>query len=135
MEHLAIMDKETIEKIMNGEKLIESRFSKHMITPFRRVSVGDTVYLKVSSGDILATFEVGKVIYLEGLTREKINDVSLRYGNLINAPIGYFDRKMGSSFGTLMYVKNPKWILPTKISKKGRAAFVSAESILKKFEV
>ena len=46
MEHLAIMKKGYIEKILSGEKKIESRFSKSRIAPYHNIFPDDTVYMQ-----------------------------------------------------------------------------------------
>jgi predicted transcriptional regulator len=125
MVHLAIMDRKTIEMILAGEKVIESRFSKNKITPFNKVSVGETVYLKESGKDIVASFEIEKIIFYDNLIPEKVNWIKEKYNNLIKAPTSYWNYKLSSKYGTLMYIKNTKEIKQIKISKKNRQGFVS----------
>lgn len=125
MVHLAIMDKKTIEMILKGEKIIESRFSKNKITPFNKVNVGETVYLKESGKDIVTSFEIDKIIFYDNLTTKKVARIKEKYNSLIKAPDSYWNCKLNSKYGTLMYVKNAKTIKPIKISKKGRQGFVS----------
>jgi hypothetical protein len=129
MEHVAIMDKDTINKILNGTKTIESRFSKNKITPYQKVSIGDTIYLKETGKDIIATFLVDRVVYFDNLTPDMMKDIRERYGKSINAPDDYWNLKSDTNYGTLMYIKNPKSITPIKFNKKGRAGFVSKNNI------
>ncbi len=67
MKHLAIFKGDGGEKILTGEKLIETRFSKSKIPPFGVISTGDLVYIKPSGGDIIGQFRVKKVIFFDGL--------------------------------------------------------------------
>lgn len=129
MEHLAIMDKDTINKILNGTKTIESRFSKNKISPYHKVKVGDIVYLKEGGKEIIACFIVDKVIYFDNLNKDKVLEIKAKYGKEINADDSYFKIKESSSYGTLMYVKDPKRIEPITVYKKGRQGFISVGSI------
>ncbi|MBI1972386.1 ASCH domain-containing protein, partial [Candidatus Woesearchaeota archaeon] len=44
MDHLAILKKKWLEKILSGEKTIESRWYKQKITPYQKIAKGDTAY-------------------------------------------------------------------------------------------
>jgi hypothetical protein len=129
MVHLAIMDKNTIDMILKGEKTIESRFSKNKIPPFNKATAGETVYLKESGKDILTSFDIERVAYYDNLTSEKVGLIRDKYDDQINAPDSYWDRKLNSNYGTLMWIKNVKRIKPIKISKKGRQGFVSYDEL------
>jgi ASC-1-like (ASCH) protein len=129
MVHLAIMDKNTIDMILKGEKTIESRFSKNKISPFNKVTAGETVYLKESGKDILTSFDVEKIVFYDNLTSEKVGLIKDKYDDQINAPDSYWNHKLNSNYGTLMWIKNVKRIKPIKISKKGRQGFVSYDEL------
>lgn len=64
-KHLAIFKGGAGEKILSGEKIIESRFSKVKKAPFGEVCAGDLVYIKPSGKDIIGQFRVKKVCYFE----------------------------------------------------------------------
>ena len=129
MVHVAIMDKETINKILNGSKTIESRFSKNKITPYQKVSIGDTIYLKETGKDIIATFLVDRVVYFDNITPDIMKVIREKYGKFINASDDYWNLKNDTNYGTLIYIKNPISIKPIKFNKKGRAGFVSKNNI------
>jgi len=133
MEHLAIMDLETILMILDGFKVIESRFSKNNISPYKRVKIGDVVYLKVSGGEVLATFEVADVLYFDNLNEAKITDLKNKYNDKVKAPGSYWEYKKDCSYGTFIYIKNPKKIEPFPIYKKGRQAFVTVSKVMEDF--
>jgi hypothetical protein len=129
MEHLAIMDRETIDMVLNNEKAIESRFSKNKITPFNMIKSGDTVYLKESGKDVSAMFEAGDVEFYDNLNQNKIQKIKDKYNMLIKADDSYWNLKLDSKYGTLIHVKNAKRILPIKIQKRGRQGFISFNNI------
>ena len=124
MNHLAIMDdKKYIDKILNKEKTIESRFSKNKISPYKKIKPNDVVYLKVSgSNKIVAKFEVSKVLFFE---KFDIQDIKHKYNKFICAPDFYYIKKKYSKYATLIYIKNPCLIEKKEIIKKNRLAFVS----------
>lgn len=61
--HLAIMIEPFLGYILNGKKTIESRFSKNLIAPHRRIVPGDLVLLK--AGPIVASFCASSVEFVE----------------------------------------------------------------------
>jgi len=132
MEHLAIMDKNTIKMILNGEKTIETRFSKNKISPYQKVKIGDKVYLKESGKNIIAFFEIEKAIFFKDLNSGKIKEIKNNYNNLIKASDDYWNKKLNSNYGTLIFIKNVKKLdKPLKISKKDRRGFVSYNKLKK----
>lgn len=129
MEHLAIMDKKTISKIMYGSKSIESRFSKNRITPYKKINIGDTIYLKESGKDICGKFIAKDVLYFNNLNETRMMEIKSKYGSMVNAPDDYWNIKMDSKYGTLIYIKSPEYITPIRVYKKGRQGFVSFNNV------
>ena len=77
VRHLAIFKGDGADKILSGEKTIESRFSKSRIAPFGLISSGDLVYIKPSGKDIIGQFRVKKVIFFD------LGPIQHRYVTLI----------------------------------------------------
>ena len=44
--HLALMTEPYLSRVLNGEKVIESRFSTRKILPYQQIKSGDIVVLK-----------------------------------------------------------------------------------------
>ncbi|MFT5730205.1 MAG: ASC-1-like (ASCH) protein [Desulforhopalus sp.] len=61
MDHLAIMHKHFMNKVLSGEKTVESRWSKDRRSPYGKIQTGDTIYFKFSSGPVAAKADVSKV--------------------------------------------------------------------------
>jgi ASC-1-like (ASCH) protein len=118
MEHIAIMDEITINKILTGQKIIESRFSKNKIAPFNNIKKGEIVFLKKSGGDVLAYFEVDNVVFFEDLDKEKVKNIKEKYSECINAPLDFWISKMDSKYATLIFIKNPQKIEQFVLLKK-----------------
>lgn len=129
MEHLAIMKKGYIKKILSGEKKIESRFSKNKIIPFHTVSIGDKVYMQEVGKQVTAMFEVEKALFFENLSETKIEELRARYGKEICADDGFWDLKKYSKYATLIYIKSPITITPFKVNKSDRSAFKTVNSV------
>lgn len=55
MVHVGIMNpKNLIDKILSGEKKIESRWLKNRSAPWNKVAAGDEIYFKQSGGLVVA---------------------------------------------------------------------------------
>ncbi len=129
MEHLAIMSKGYIEKILSGEKSIESRFSVNRISPFGKIKAGEKVYLKETGKPVSASFEVESVLFFSDLDKGKITEIRAKYGNQICAEEDFWQIKQQARYATLIFVKNPKRVKPFKVEKSNRSAFMSVSSI------
>lgn len=129
MEHLAIMKKGYIEKILSGEKKIESRFSMNRITPYHKISPGDKVYMQEVGKEVTAVFEVEKALFFDGLTEEKVEEIRAHYGKDICADEAFWSLKKHSKYATLLYIKAPRPITPFQIHKSDRSAFKSVKSV------
>lgn len=125
MRHLAIVNKKFADAILNGRKSIETRFSKHNIPPFGRVSVGDIVYLKISGGEIVGQYRVKKVFYYQGITPTDFDKIFVEFGKFIlsgdkSQDQQYMEEKRGSMFGTLIFIGESERFITSPIKvKKG----------------
>lgn len=130
-KHLAIMNKPTIEAILNGQKTIETRFSKHRIVPFGLVSTGDLVYMKPPGDEIKGVFRVKKVFFYEGLTEEDLKSIFREYGARISMGDKiqnekYLQDKMNSYYGTLIFITGSERLItsPIRFKKKDQRGWV-----------
>ncbi len=126
MKHLAIFKGDGGDKILSGQKTIESRFSKVKLPPFGVVFAGDLVYIKPSGKDITGQFKVKKVIFYDGLLQNDILDIKNNYGEQIAADDNYWNKSLNSRYGTLIFISQPfKFITsPVKIPKKDLRGWV-----------
>ncbi len=129
MDHLAIMTKGYIDKILSGQKTIESRFSKNKITPFHKVNIGEKVYLQETGKNVTAMFEISKVIYYENLNENMIHKIKTEYGTQIAADDSFWQKKKASRYATLIFINNPIKITPFKTYKTDRSAFKTVNNI------
>lgn len=126
MKHLAIFKGNGAELILNGKKIIESRFSKNKIPPFGVISSGDLVYIKVSGGEIIGQFRVQKVIFYDGLDIRDIRGIREKYGKQLAVDEAYWKGKADAKFGSLIFIGQSVRFLtsPIKLKKKDLRGWV-----------
>ncbi|MFA6081803.1 MAG: hypothetical protein WC773_00065 [Patescibacteria group bacterium] len=111
--HLAVFVGEAINHILTGDKSVDIRLSRSATLPYRKIMSGDEIYLKQSSGAVMAKVEVENVLYFHHLTPEKIAQIAQKYGEQINMPIAFWDSKQKSQYATLIFLSNPQRLLST----------------------
>jgi ASC-1-like (ASCH) protein len=122
--HLVILKTEYIEAILEGRKTIESRFTKTRREFFGRVSPGDKLFLKVSSGPVCATAKVIKVKWYEDLTAKQIKQLKGKYNKQILGADDYWQSKSACRYGVLVWLGEVKRIKPVRIDKRDWRAWV-----------
>ena len=75
--HLIILKKPYLEAIIEGQKRVESRFTKIKHPHFKQVYAGDEIFLKLSSGPVCAMATTAAVKYFENLTPKQILQLKL----------------------------------------------------------
>jgi len=124
MEHLAIMKKAWgfVDKILRGEKKIESRWYAVKYKPWDSIKEGETVYFKDSGGPVRLRAEVSRVMQFADLTPEKVREILNRYGKddgLEGKIPEFFERFKDKKYCILIFLKNPEAIEPFEINKTG----------------
>jgi len=122
--HLVILKKYYLDKILNGSKSIELRLLKSAVPPFGRVSPGDTLVLKESSGPVCAVAQVTAVKQLSKLTPAKIAQLKAQYNHLILGDDLFWQFKSDCKFAALYWLNNIATIPPVRIYKKDWRAWV-----------
>lgn len=123
MDHVAILCPKIkmLEKILSGEKTIESRWYKNKIAPWNRIAKNDVVYFKDSSKLITAKAIVEKVMQFSELDIKKIKKIINQYYKQIGIDIKNVDytNYLNKNYCILVFIKNVKQIKPFNINKKG----------------
>jgi ASC-1-like (ASCH) protein len=139
MEHLAIMRKSwgLTEKILNGQKKIESRWYLTKRKPWDSIKKGETVYFKDSGEPVMLKAKVGKVIQFIDLTPKKVGEILDEYGDedgLEKDKIPeFFERFKNKKYCILIFLKNPQEVRPFEIDKTGfgsMSAWITVDGIL-----
>ena len=127
MEHLAIMRKswKLTNKILSGEKTIESRWYSSRYPPWDRIKSGEKVYFKDSGEPVTIMAEVSKVLQFSDLTNARVKEILSEYGEAdgIGDKLSeYYDLFKDKKYCILIFLKNPKQIKPFEIDKTGFGA-------------
>jgi hypothetical protein len=128
MEHIAIMKKswKLTDKILRGEKIIESRWYVTKRKPWNNIKRGETIYFKDSGEPITLKTEVGSVIQFDNLNPRKVLAILKKYGRddgIENDTIAEFYQIFkNKKYCILIYLKNPSTIPPFEINKAGFGA-------------
>lgn len=140
MQHIAIMKKSwgLTEKILSGQKKIESRWYMLKCRPWDSVKAGDTVYFKNSGEPVKIKVTVSKVSQFSDLTAAKVRAILRRYGHADGIEREkipeFFERFRNKRYCVLVFLKNPVAIQPFEIDKTGfgaMAAWMAVDDIVK----
>lgn len=133
-KHLAIVHPLALRAILNGNKSVETRFSKHQIAPYKLISTGDLVYLKSPGKDISGQFRVKKVFFFEGLESKDVKQIFDQYDIEISFGDKFFDdsykkSKRDASYATLIFIKESERFItsPVRIKKTDQRGWVVLE--------
>jgi hypothetical protein len=138
MHHVAIMKKSwgLTQKILSGEKKIESRWYTSRVAPWDRIKPGDMVYFKDSGESVSLKAQVHNVLQFSDLTPRKIQEILSQYGKddgIDSADIPkYFEMFKDKRYCILIFLKNPEVVQPFHINKKGfgaMSAWITVEDI------
>jgi ASC-1-like (ASCH) protein len=122
--HLAILKKPYLDAILDGRKTIESRFYHTNQKWLAQVSTGDKLFLKASSGPVMATATVAAVKHFDNLTARQISELKSQYNQHILGDEQYWREKMNAPFGILVWLKDVRGITPRFIRKADWRAWV-----------
>ena len=138
MQHLAILRKSwnLDKKILSGTKSIESRWYKQRRAPWNKIQKGETVFFKNSGEPVTLKAEVAKVIQIEDLTPQKVEellnghytDLGIKKESIPKFTQQFKDKR----YCILIHLKNPKTIEPFNIDKTGyglMAAWITVDDI------
>jgi ASC-1-like (ASCH) protein len=124
VNHLVILKKPYLDAILDGRKLIESRLSSVKPCAFERLSPGDKLFLKQSSGPVCATATAAAVKNFQNLTPKQIIEIKRQYNRHILGSNEYWRSRRDCKFGFLVWMEDVKSIEPVRINKKDWRAWV-----------
>jgi ASC-1-like (ASCH) protein len=138
MDHIAIMQKSwgLTEKIVTGQKTIESRWYKIRHTSWGRISPGDNIYFKNSGEPVTIQAKITRVINFSDLTPEKVQTIFENYSKELGLHEAdmprFFEMCKHKRFCILIYLKDAHSIQPFEINKQGfgtMSSWISVENI------
>ena len=122
MDHIAILDKKRklLQKIISGEKTIESRWYQTKRTPWHNIKKEDIVYFKDAGELITVKAKVKEVLFFDELNKDKVEKILQIYGREIAMETleytPYYDKK---NYCILIFLEDVQEIEPFDIDKKG----------------
>ena len=126
------------EKIVSGEKTIESRWYRNKSRPWNNINKNDIVYFKNSGEKVKIMAEVSDVLQFSDLTQDKVKEILNKYGaqdGISKEQIPYFFNLFKNKrYCMLIFLKNPKTIEPFDINKKGfgmMSAWINVDDVEK----
>jgi ASC-1-like (ASCH) protein len=120
MDHLAILSKgELLNKIITGEKKIESRWYKFNKDPFNSISQEDTIYFKQSGQPVTVRATVATAKFYDNLNPKKIGKIFTTYRRALCADESYLADIENKKYCTLIFLKDVEEIEPFRINKQG----------------
>jgi hypothetical protein len=121
--HLAVVLEPYLQFILDHSKSVESRFSRNGCAPFGRVSAGDVILLKRSSGPVVGLCTVSDV-WDYRLTPATLFEIKDRFGPAICPQEGFWEDRRDAAFATLMRVDGAISLPDLMIPKKDRRGWV-----------
>lgn len=140
MEHVAIMRRSwgLTQKILSGQKKIESRWYKVKYPPWGRIKAGETVYFKDSGESVTIKAEVDRVLQFSDLTPEKVKEILYEYGKADGLGIDdipkFLEMFKDKKYCMLIFLRNPQKVEPFQIDKTGfgaMSAWLTVEDVNK----
>lgn len=137
MDHVAILDKKRklLQKILSGEKTIESRWYHAKVAPWDRIAVRETIYFKDSGEPVTVKATVARVEQFY-LPQTNVHELIQKQGR----HIGFQEKKFPEivawcqkrKYGILIHLKDVQRIEPFAIDKTGyglMAAWITVDDI------
>lgn len=141
MDHVAIMKKSWgfMDKILSGEKTIESRWSVSKRKPWDAVRRGDAVFFKNSGEPVAVKTRVERVVQYAGLTPVGVKKILNKYGKkdgmaLRDIPV-FLGRFRDKKYCALFFLKDPVRVKPFSVRKEGFGAMAAWISVPKISEI
>lgn len=128
MEHIAVMRKTwgLLEKILSGEKTIESRWYMHKRAPWNCIKGSEIVYFKNSGKPVTVRARAARVMQFSNLTPAGVKSILHRYGNAIgiaeNVARAFYRSIKHKKYCIFVLLKDAEGVKPFEIDKKGFGA-------------
>lgn len=133
--HLSVFNPPYLDYILEGRKTVESRFSVVRCAPYGRVSNGDLLLLKQSSGPIVGICIVDRVWSYE-LDTSTFDEIRDKFSTLLCAEDPEFwNSRKRAQYATLIRVGHAMAIAPVPCQKRDRRGWVVLNSDVRQQEL
>lgn len=130
--HVAIMKQSwgLTQKILNGQKTIESRWYKNQYKPWKEIQPEDTVYFKDSGKPVCLKAIVDKVLRFYALTPLKVEAILREFGEADgidsdNQYEQFYNLFRNKRYCLLIFLRQVEKVIPFDIDKRGYGAMAS----------
>ncbi|NIA06065.1 MAG: ASCH domain-containing protein [Actinobacteria bacterium] len=124
-DHLAILKPVYLRLIVEGVKTIECRLTRTPKPPFKSIAKGEQIYLKESSGLVLAVGQVEKVVYRQINDPKDLETIRWEYGEEIMAQEQFWQSRRECRYCTLIFLENVRALAePFRIDKRDMRSWV-----------
>lgn len=121
--HLGIFTEHCLSYMLDGKKIIESRFNKNKIIPFNNISKDDIVFVKKSGGDIVAYFSIKDVLFFD-LKDRVIDEIKSKYNQELCVSDDFWKLKENSNYATLIFIDKLVKLKPFHVNKRGMQTWI-----------
>ncbi|SRR5258708_18013447 len=122
--HLAVMTGQYLDRLLDGTKTVESRFTRHRVAPFEQVASGDVIFFKPAGSPITAAGLAGMVQHLD-LGIVPLQRVADQYGAAIApADVSFWADRAAARYATLVTMLDVVKTEPVPVQKRDRRGWV-----------
>lgn len=122
--HLAVMTGLYLDRLLDGTKTIESRFTRHRIAPFQQVGSGDVIFFKQAACPITAVGLAGAVQHLD-LGVVPLRQLADQFGAAIApAEPSFWTDRAAARYATLVTMLDVVETEPVPVQKRDRRGWV-----------
>lgn len=122
--HLAVMREPYLERVIRGDKRVESRMTTRRLPPYGAIARDEVVLFKLAGGAIAAAACVRRVESFEPRTRSDLLNRLTKYSAELSLEADFLEQKGDSRFVTLISLGPVQRVGPWPMLKKGRQAWV-----------
>lgn len=123
--HLVIVKPRFAALLLTGRKQIECRMGAGpFFPPWQSVSVGDTLWLKIAAGPVVAKARAARVLEIAGLLRDHVVSLRRQYGRAIAADDAYWHERQRARWAVLIWLDGIQDTRPFRIDKQDGRAWV-----------
>ena len=122
--HLAVFSEPFLSRVLSGEKMIESRFSRNRCAPYGEIGDGDIILLKEVAGPIRGV-TLARRAWCYDLSVEPIGRVRDRFGGDICADDAFWTARADALYATLIELDATAPLDSIRCDKRDRRGWVS----------
>ena len=124
-DHLAVLQSKYLRLILDGMKTIECRLTRTPKPPFGVLKKGERIYLKESSGEVLAVARAAKTIYREINGPNELASIRRQYGQEIMAQEEFWQARKDCRYCSLIFLRQVRPLSkPFRINKRDMRGWV-----------